>query len=74
MDFASVREATGLTDSAVSKNARALEEAAYLEVRKGGVGRRPRTWFRLTPLGRSRYQLHVKSLQKLLSNKLAEGF
>ena len=66
LDFATVREATGLSDSAVSKNSRALEDAGYLEVRKGGVGRRPRTWFRLTPDGRNRYLLHVEALRTLV--------
>ena len=67
LDFAAVREATGLSDSAVSKNSRALEDAGYLEVRKGGIGRRPRTWFCLTPLGRRNYESHVRALRALVT-------
>jgi DNA-binding MarR family transcriptional regulator len=66
VDFRSVREATGLSDSMISKHTRTLEDAGYLEVRKGGVGRRPRTWFRLTPLGGERYRGHVAQLQRLV--------
>ncbi|GGN30047.1 hypothetical protein GCM10011609_87570 [Lentzea pudingi] len=43
VDFRTVRETTGLSDSMLSKHAWALQEAGYLEVRKGTVGRRPRT-------------------------------
>ncbi len=67
VDFAAVREATGLSDSAVSKNSRALEDAGYLEIRKGGVGRRPRTWFRLTPVGQRNYLSHVQALRVLVT-------
>ena len=49
VEFATTREILEVADSSVSKNARTLEDAGYLEVRKGAVGRRARTWFRLTP-------------------------
>ncbi|QFU92058.1 hypothetical protein YIM_34485 [Amycolatopsis sp. YIM 10] len=65
LDFAAVRDSTGLSDSALSKHARTLEDAGYLEVRKGAVGRRPRTWFRLTPTGLRRYTAHVAALRAL---------
>ncbi|WP_447007479.1 winged helix-turn-helix domain-containing protein [Saccharothrix isguenensis] len=63
--FQVVRDTTGLSDSALSKHSRTLEEAGYLEIRKGAVGRRPRTWLRLTTLGRARLRAHVDALQRL---------
>jgi DNA-binding MarR family transcriptional regulator len=59
VDFATVRESVGVSDSVLSKHSRVLEEAGYLQVRKGAVGRRPRTWFRHTPEGRSAFGAHV---------------
>jgi len=47
----------------LSKQSRLLEDAGYLEVKKGAVGRRPRTWFRLTSKGREAFQAHVAWLQ-----------
>jgi DNA-binding PadR family transcriptional regulator len=44
---------------------RVLEDAGYVEVRKGAVGRRPRTWFRLTPEGRRAVQGHLAWLAQL---------
>ncbi len=66
-EFSAVRDVTELTDSALSKNARVLEETGYVELRKGKVGRRPRTWLRLTPLGRAALDKHVGALAELVS-------
>ena len=48
IEFAALRDAAGISDSVLSKQSRVLEDAGYVEVRKGAIGRRPRTWFRLT--------------------------
>ena len=64
-DFATVRDTVGAGDSVISKHARSLEDAGYLEVRKGAVGRRPRTWFRLTPGGRAALEAHLAWLSGL---------
>lgn len=66
-DFATVRDTVGAGDSVISKHARTLEEAGYLEVTKGAVGRRPRTWFRLTPAGRAAFETHLAWLEGLRS-------
>ena len=65
VDFATARDMLGASDSAVSKHSRTLEEAGHLEVRKGSVGRRPRTWFRLTPAGHTAIRSHLDWLSKL---------
>jgi DNA-binding MarR family transcriptional regulator len=65
IEFAALRDAAGISDSVLSKQSRVLEEAGYVEVRKGAVGRRPRTWFRLTPEGRQATQGHLAWLAQL---------
>ena len=59
VEFAALRDAAGISDSVLSKQSRVLEDAGYVEVRKGAVGRRPRTWFRLTAEGRQAVQGHL---------------
>jgi DNA-binding PadR family transcriptional regulator len=49
----------------LSKQSRVLEDAGYVEVRKGAVGRRPRTWFRLTAEGRQAVEGHLAWLAQL---------
>jgi DNA-binding MarR family transcriptional regulator len=63
--FAVVRDRAGLSDSALSKHARTLEDAGYVEVRKGAVGRRPRTWLRLTDSGRTAFIRHMQALAQI---------
>ena len=46
-EFAAVRDAVQISDSALSKAVTALEQAEYVHVRKGYVGKRPRTWLKL---------------------------
>jgi DNA-binding MarR family transcriptional regulator len=65
VDFATARDMLGAGDSAISKHSRTLEEAGFLEVRKGSVGRRPRTWFRLTPAGQDAIRGHLDWLAGL---------
>lgn len=64
VEFAALRDAARISDSVLSKQSRHLEEAGYVEVSKGVVGRRPRTWFRLTPNGREAFRAHVAWLQQ----------
>ncbi|MHA6624126.1 winged helix-turn-helix domain-containing protein [Pseudonocardia sichuanensis] len=70
VDFASVRDMLAVSDSAISKHSRTLEDAGYLEVRKGSIGRRPRTWFRLTATGRQAFSGHLTWLNGLSQARL----
>lgn len=65
-EFAAVRDGCRVSDSVLSKNASALEAAGYLDVRKGHVGKRPRTWLSLTPAGRQALARHLAALQDLV--------
>ena len=49
----------------MSRLARVLEDARYAEVRKGAVGRRPRTWFRLTSERRQAVEDHLAWLSEM---------
>lgn len=64
VEFATLRDAAEISDSVLSKQSRILEDAGYLEVRKGAIGRRPRTWFCLTPAGREAFRSHVAWLRR----------
>jgi DNA-binding MarR family transcriptional regulator len=65
VEFAALRDAAGISDSVLSKQSRVLEDAGYLQVRKGAVGRRPRTWFQLTAEGREALEGHLAWLTQL---------
>ena len=65
LEFGFVRDLLNVSDSALSKQAAILEEAGYVGVRKGYVGKRPRTWYSLTPAGREAFELHVATLREI---------
>jgi DNA-binding transcriptional ArsR family regulator len=66
-DFTFIRDSVTLSDSALSKQLVTLEQAGYVEIRKGFVGKRPRTSARLTPAGRTAFEQHVAALQEMVA-------
>jgi DNA-binding transcriptional ArsR family regulator len=67
-EFGFVRDTLGISDSVLSKHGSALENAGYVHIRKGHVGKRPKTWFRLTDSGRAAFTAHVAALQAIVSS------
>lgn len=62
-----VKDVTGLSESALSKHLRRLADAGFIAQGRGkprGPGR-PRTWVSLTEPGRTAYVRHLAALQLL---------
>ncbi|MFB7380931.1 transcriptional regulator [Kitasatospora purpeofusca] len=72
-EFSAVRDYCQVSDSVLSKAASALEEAGYLSVKKGYVGKRPRTWLAATRAGRRALADHLGVLQQLAAAAEAAG-
>ncbi|HEY1365711.1 MAG TPA: transcriptional regulator [Gaiellaceae bacterium] len=72
-EFATVRDAVGVSDSVLSKQVRTLQEAGYISVRKAPLGSRTHTWLALTKSGRSAFDAHVAALQQILATKTPES-
>lgn len=66
-DFKFIRDSVGMSDSALSKQLSILEEAGYVQIRKGFMGKRPRTSAKLTTVGRAAFEQHVAALQEIVS-------
>lgn len=64
--FALLRDTLEVSDSLLSKHVAALEDAGYVEVRKGYAGRRPRTWYSLTDRGRHAFDEYVATLREIV--------
>ncbi len=65
LDFGTIRNAVQITDSALSKQITILEEAGIVGVKKGFVGKRPRTWVKLTQTGRAEWLAHLAVLREI---------
>lgn len=65
-EFGYLRETLGLTAGNLSRHLTVLEEAGLVEVEKGYAGRRPRTWVRITRLGRAALAAELDVLARLV--------
>lgn len=64
-EFAVVRDHLQVSDSVLSRQASQLEAAGIVKIRKGFVGKRPRTWFSLTRAGRGTWERHLAALRDI---------
>ena len=72
-EFSYIRDSSGISDSALSKQAAMLEKNGYIEISKGYVGRRPRTWMQLSDTGRTALESHVRALQRIVQQARTAG-
>lgn len=73
LEFGFVRDVVDVSDSTLSKQATVLEQAGYVAIRKGYVGKRPRTWLSLTAAGRAAFQAHVATLREIAGDRVVSG-
>ncbi|MCJ8014162.1 transcriptional regulator [Paenibacillus sp. KQZ6P-2] len=71
VDFQFLRDAIEVSDSLLSKHLSVLEAAGYVEVIKGYVGKRPRTWLAITETGRTAFKDYVEVLRSIVEAKPA---
>ena len=64
-DFATLRDQLGVSDSVLSRQVSHLEELGIVAVKKGYVGKRPRTWLSLTDDGRRQWAAHLDALRAI---------
>ena len=72
-EFGFVRDAVKLSDSALSKQISTLSKNDYVDIRKGYVGKRPRTWLNLTDSGRDTLAEHLSALQAIAAKARSDG-
>lgn len=70
-DFTTVAAACELSRPTLSKTVVSLEDAGYVRVRKGHVGRRPRTWLSLTEDGAAAFEGHMSAVRLLTAQGAA---
>jgi len=65
MEFGTVRDTVGVSDSVLSKHVRQLEEAGYVRISKATRASRLRTDLSLTGTGRQAFDAHVAELRRI---------
>jgi DNA-binding transcriptional ArsR family regulator len=65
-DFAFLRDAVSLSDSALSKQLATLKKDGYVEQQRAYLGRVPKTTVRAADQGRDRFLAHVEALRAIV--------
>ena len=55
-----------ITDGNLASHSTALEKSKYIEVKKEFVGKKPKTSYRATTVGKDAFKEHLAALEKLL--------
>ena len=67
VEFTFLRRQLQLTDGNLGAHLEKLESASYLAVRKAFVGRKPKTFLRLTRTGRRAFEDYVEALRNVIA-------
>ncbi|MGH3732620.1 MAG: winged helix-turn-helix domain-containing protein [Acidimicrobiales bacterium] len=67
LEFGFLREQLLVSDSVLSRQLSRLERVGYVHIRKGYVGKRPRTWLSITELGADALARHVEALREIVA-------
>ena len=65
LEFATLRDQVQVSDSVLSRQASQLEGLGIVAIKKGYVGKRPRTWLSLTKDGRAQWARHLAALRQI---------
>ncbi|HNX95516.1 MAG TPA: transcriptional regulator [Holophaga sp.] len=67
VDFTYLKKLLEVTDGNLGTHLLKLEEAGYLTQEKTFVDRKPRTYIRITKVGRQAFKKHVAALKEILN-------
>ena len=68
VDFTEMKTLLNITDGNLASHSTSLEKADYIEVKKEFVGKKPKTSYRVTNLGRQAFTTQLNQLEKLLKS------
>ena len=66
IDFNTLKDLLKVTDGNLASHIAGLEKQEYIEVMKEFVGKKPRTSFKATKLGKREFKKHLAALENLL--------
>ncbi len=66
VDFNTLKEVLELTDGNLASHLKSLEKVKYIEVEKKFVGRKPKTVYTATQIGKNAFKTHLTALENLI--------
>ena len=69
ISFNQLKEWLEVSDGNLASHSSALERGAYINIKKEFVGKKPKTSYTITNLGRASFVSHLNSLEKLFTKR-----
>ena len=66
LDFTTLKKRLNVADGVIGLHLRKLEDSGYITYTKSFVGRRPKTTYRITPLGRKALANYLDMMRRLI--------
>lgn len=66
VEFNEMKQLLEVTDGNLASHSSSLEKSEYIEIKKEFVGKKTKTSYRVTQLGRQAFTEHLQALEKLL--------
>ena len=66
VNFNDLKELIQVTDGNLASHLKTLEEASYIKVKKGFVGRKTNTTYSVTKSGEKAFKIHLDALEKMI--------
>ncbi|MDX1350437.1 MAG: transcriptional regulator [Putridiphycobacter sp.] len=68
VDYKELKSQLNLTDGNLASHAAGLEKMNYVEIKKGFIGKKTNTSYKITKLGRAAFNTHLNALENLLKD------
>lgn len=66
VSFNELKELIEVTDGNLASHLKTLEEASYIKVNKGFIGRKTNTTYAVTKAGEKAFKQHLEALEKMI--------
>jgi DNA-binding PadR family transcriptional regulator len=66
LDFTTIKKRLGVTDGVLGMHLEKLEEVGYVTAKRTLVGRRPKTTYTITSVGRRAFTDYITKMRRLL--------
>ena len=66
VDYKQIKADLNLTDGNLASHINGLEKLDYLTIRKGFIGKKTNTSYKITPLGQQAFKQHINALEQLI--------
>jgi len=69
VDFNTLKEMLEITDGNLASHLKSLEGKEIIEMKKQFVGRKPKTSYKVTEIGRQQFKQHIAALENIINNQ-----